>query len=196
MTGTTVESEFIKATSNIIVNQTLGRLLQKNLEKLGTASYDDRDLAFAQKMVDTLDQKDPYFAQLVDKIADPEQKKRLLPYLERPIYDVVLPYPETVSQSLASSDVGDVSWVCPVAQISTSTMPGGVPMHSWQMVAVGKSDMAKKGMLQAGKILAATAIDLYELPEVIQAAKAEHMERTGGTPYCSPIPDGVEPRKT
>lgn len=69
-------------------------------------------------------------------------------------------------------------------------------MHSWQMVAVGKSDMAKKGMLQAGKILAATAIDLYELPEVLQAAKAEHMERTGGTLYCSPIPDGVEPRKT
>lgn len=196
MTGTTVESEFIKATSNIIVNQTLGRLLQENLENLGTASYDDQDLVFAQKMVDTLDQKDPYFAQLVDKIADLEQKKRLLPYLERPIYDVVLPYPETVSQSLASSDVGDVSWVCPVAQISTSTMPGGVPMHSWQMVAVGKSDMAKKGMLQAGKVLAATAIDLYELPEVLQAAKAEHMERTGGTPYCSPIPDGVEPRKT
>ena len=195
MTGTSVEPEFIKATSNMILNQTLGHLLQQNLEQLGPADYDEADLEYAQKVVDTVEEKDPYFARLVDKISDLEQKKRLQPYLNRPIYDVVIPYPEQVAQALASSDVGDVSWVCPVAQISMATMPGGVPMHSWQMVTVGKSSLAKKGMLQAGRILAATAIDLYEQPELLQAAKAEHKERTGGLPYLSPIPDGVKPQK-
>ena len=196
MTGTQVKTEFIKATSNIIVNQTLGRLLQKNLEELGTADYDESDEAYAQKVIDTLDQKDPFFAKLVDRIEDADVKKRLKPYIDRPIFDVVLPFPDKISRGYASSDVGDVSWICPVAQISAATMPGGVPMHSWQMVTVGKSSMAKKGMLQAGKVLAASAIDLYQSPELLQTAKAEHIERTEGTPYVSPIPDGVEPQIT
>lgn len=194
MTGTQVEAEFIKATSNIIINQTLGRLLQKNLEELGSAGYDETDRAYAQNVIDTLEQRDPYFVQTVDRIEDPALRKRLKSYANCPIYDVVLPYQEKTNQTFASSDVGDVSWVCPVAQISMVTMPGGVPLHSWQMVSVGKSDLAKKGMLQAGRVLAASAIDLYEMPELLAQARAELAERTDCVPYESPIPDGVEPR--
>ena len=194
MTGTKVEAEFIKATSNIIVNQTLGRVLQKNLEELGTASYDVADEAYAQKVIDTLEEKDPFFVQMINRMESQEEQDRLKPYVDKPIYDVVLPYPEKIGRGVASSDVGDVSWVCPVAQISTATMPGGVPMHSWQMVTVGKSAMAKKGMLQAGKVLAASAIDLYECPEILRTAKEEHTKRTEGIPYESPIPEGVEPK--
>ena len=51
-----------------------------------------------------------------------------------------------------------------------------------------------KGMLLAGKVLAATAIDLIEKPEVLQAAKEEFdkkMKRYGG--YFCPVPEGAVP---
>ena len=46
----------------------------------------------------------------------------------------------------------------------------------------------------AGKVLAATAIDLIEKPEVLQAAKEEFnrkMKRYGG--YFCPVPEGAVP---
>ena len=195
MTGTRVEPEFIKATSNILINKTLGRLLQRNLEALGPAAYDGEDRNYARKVLASVDEKDPFFLHLAKLAEDPARQRELQSRADQPIYDVIFPYQEKNSRIYSSSDVGDVSWICPVAQISVVTMPGGVPMHSWQMVAVGKSAMAKKGMLQAGKILAASVIDLYEDPAVLAAAKAEHTERTGGVPYLSPIPRGVEPGK-
>ena len=70
-------------------------------------------------------------------------------------------------------------------------MPGGTVMHSWQEVAVGKSTMAHKGMLQASKIMAGTVIDALEDPSIIEASKAELTRRTGGAPYVCPIPKDV-----
>lgn len=195
MTGTTVEIEFIKACSNILVNHTLGHVMQKNLEALGSADYDDADRKLAQALRDTMDHKDEYYRMLVRMAAGSPQDQQLLDNMDAPLHDVIIPYIEQESSSMASSDVGDVSWVCPVVQLSTVTMPAGTCMHSWQEVSVGKSAIAKKGMLQAGKILAATAIDLLQDPELIRAAKAEQRLKAGNQPFESPIPKGVQPKQ-
>ena len=79
----------------------------------------------------------------------------------------------------------------PNIEITAVTMPGCAVMHSWQEVAVGKSAMAHKGMLQAARVIAATAIDLLEDPSIIERAQAEKARRTGNLPYHCPIPDGV-----
>ena len=92
-----------------------------------------------------------------------------------------------------SSDTGDVSWVCPVSQCATSTWPVGTAAHSWQAVACGKSDFAHKGMLYAGQIIAATAIDAYENPEIIETAWKQLKEKTGEHPYHCPIPSEITP---
>lgn len=195
MTGTSVDIEFIKACSNILVNHTLGHVMQKNLEQLGSADYDDNDRRLAQALRDTMDHKDEYYRTLVRMAAGSSRDQELLDNLEAPLHDVVIPYIEQESSSMASSDVGDVSWVCPVAQLSTVTMPAGTSMHSWQEVSVGKSAMAKKGMLQAGKILAATAIDLIQNPEIIHKAQTEQRLKAGNQPFESPIPKEVQPKQ-
>ncbi len=53
--------------------------------------------------------------------------------------------------------------------------------------------MAHKGMLHAGKVMAATAVDMLQNPELIAKAKAELKERLDGKEYVCPIPDGVMP---
>lgn len=92
-----------------------------------------------------------------------------------------------------STDVGDVSWQCPTAQISTSTwapLSGG---HSWQIVAQGKGDIAHKATAYCGKILADTAIRLYNDAETVERAKEEYRKRLEGQSYV-PIPKDVHPR--
>ena len=47
-------------------------------------------------------------------------------------------------------------------------------------------------MLQAGKVIAATAIQAMENPTIIEQAKAELQERLDGKTYDSLIPDSVK----
>ena len=87
--------------------------------------------------------------------------------------------------------MGDVSWLTPTSQIETVTWPAGVPGHSWQIVACGKSELAHKGMLLAGKVLAATAIDLLTDADLLAAARAEFAERSASGYVCPIEPDAV-----
>lgn len=194
MTGTTLSIEFIKACSNVQPNKVLGRLMQKNFEELGSAKYDDADRALAVKMRATMAQKDEYYREMAQQVEDDAQREKLLADADAPLYEQLFPYPSHEDLSAASTDVGDVSWVCPVAQICTVTMPAGTGMHSWQEVAVGKSAMAKKGMLQAARVIAATAIDVIDDPTIAKRAREELQQRTGGKAYVCPIPKSVLPQ--
>ena len=48
-------------------------------------------------------------------------------------------------------------------------------------------------MLHAGKVMAATAVEVMQNPQIIEKAKAELKERLGGASYVCPIPEGVKP---
>lgn len=193
MTETTVEAKFIKACSNMVLNTELMKVMQRNLEEIPCDFFDEADMDFAGKMAATFAYKDSYFEDVAAQIEDPLQREEILKDKDAPIHTVTIPLLRE-TQGFVSSDVGDVSWNCPVAQIGTSTMPAGTPMHSWQAVAVGKSPMAHKGMIYAAKVIAASAIDALEDPEIIRRTREEFVLRTGGKPYVSPIPADVKPR--
>ena len=89
--------------------------------------------------------------------------------------------------------MGDVSWVVPTSQFNACTMSAHTANHSWQQTAQGKSGMAHKGLIYAGKVLGETAMRLFDDSAIIEAAKQEHLERLGGHTYVSPIPADVKP---
>ncbi len=193
MTETRVEIEFIKACSNTVLNMELLHLLQRNMEQLPPLEYTDEELTLAAEIRKTLTNRYSYFDMLAADVTAPDQQERLRKNADADVHSIVMPFPEE-RQGFVSSDVGDASWVCPLAQINGATLPAGVPMHSWQMVAMGKSGIAKKGMLFAGKAMAGAAIDALEDPEIIRRAKEEKERRTGGLAYDPPIPPDVKPR--
>ncbi len=111
----------------------------------------------------------------------------------RPLCDFVLPLRRPYSDMVGSTDVGSVSWVVPTVQVYGATYAIGTPGHSWQLVAQGKAAAAHKGMIHAAKIMASTAVDLLQHPELIAQAKAEHRARLNGVEFINPIPEGVAP---
>ena len=123
--------------------------------------------------------------------------KSVEPLILQPVNDVlsnvVVPLMDTEVCMAGSTDVGDVSWVCPTAQINTVTEAAGTPGHSWQEVSQGKSSVAHKGMLYAGKVMAGAIIDVLENQGLIEKAKEELRKRVGIEGYIPPIPKDIKP---
>lgn len=192
MTETRCERVFIKACSDVVANDTLDRMIHENMMQIGAPQYDTEELRFAAAIVKSIAQKSPDFEE-VAKLLGETGEKLLKENKGKYIYDIVFPFIDTVKASPSSTDVGDVSYICPIGKMFTATGAGGTPAHSWQFVAQGKSSIAHKGMLLAGKVLAATAVDLLESPGLVEEAKKELETRLGGKKYQCPIPQGVKP---
>ena len=109
-----------------------------------------------------------------------------------PINNYLMPLYHSTAFCAGSTDVGDVSWQTPTAQIQCAGFVSGAPGHSWQNVSCGGSSIGHKALLLAGKVLALSAIDLYEKPELLKEARAEFEKRTESG-YVCPIEEGAKP---
>lgn len=92
-----------------------------------------------------------------------------------------------------STDVGDVSWVVPTLHFYVATAPVGVPWHAWPVVASSRVSIGHKGMMFAAKGMAATAVDLFEKPDVRAQLRQQFDAQTKGRPYKWLVPDGPPP---
>lgn len=196
MTGTRMEIQFVKACSNIVCNTTLSEVLQKNLEEVEREPYTPEEIKFAESLIETYGGKKDRLSDHADryeKSRKAEIEKLMSEHVNDALYDFIVPMMDMEIVMAGSTDVGDVSWVCPTAQIGTVTAAAGTPGHSWQQVAQGKSSVAHKGEIFAGKVMGAAVIDLIESPETIEKAKEELKKRLGGFKYENPIPKDVKP---
>lgn len=192
MSGVTVDCEVEKACSNILVNHTLEQLLSANLKAIPLPQYTQDELDYGKALQDTMPNRTT-LAQRFGVMMGEQGRKLGAKYDQQSIYSFVLPYHPSEKPVSGSTDVGDVSWVCPTSQIVVTTCAGGTPEHTWQMVAQGKSGPAHKGLLYAAKVLGTTAIDLLEHPDQVQAAKQEHQERIGQSGYQPLLPPDRRP---
>ena len=192
MTGTTLKRRFIDGTADVVTNSVLEKALYKNFNEISLPEYTEEEISFSKALYDTYEKDglpgfasnfDPEIARFVAEKTDGGKK---------PQNDFLMPYYHCEVTLPGSTDVGDVSWETPTAQINTATFPSGVPGHSWQIVSAGKSTAAKKGMILAAKVLAATAADLFEDPSLLAAARAE-FEQKAASGYVCPIEEGAVP---
>ncbi len=193
MTETSFERVFIDGTSELLPNYTLEKLMYDNFEKIGVPQHDDAERAFARALRSTFPpQKEApgIAAQFDADIADAVME--MTHELKDPLNDFLMPYYSGTGFIAGSTDIGDVSWLTPAAQIETVTWPSGMPGHTWQTVSCGKSTIAYKGMLCAAKVMAASVIDLIEDPELLNSAREEFRRRSKAG-YTCPIEPGAVP---
>lgn len=173
MTGTEVEAVFEKACSNLLPNVTLERVMHEVFAGFGAPSFTAAEEEAARGFRLTLEQAPGSAAAALPSTLDP--------------------YHPDEGQMLGSTDVADVSWVVPTAQLETVCFAGDTPFHSWQMVAQGRLTAAHTGMLHAAKVLAATGAGLLAQPGLLREAKEELRRRGGSEGYVCPIPESVQP---
>jgi aminobenzoyl-glutamate utilization protein B len=168
MTQTTLEMRDIGSDANIIPNDVLAPVAQKNLEAVGGYKMDAGEQEFALTLQKSLP---PGGA---SELSMTETIRALKPY--------------DPNEPSASTDVGDVSWVVPTIGFTTATFVPGVAAHTWQAAASAGSNVGRDGMVIASKALALTAVELLESPDLVSRAQAEFHKQLAGKTYESPIP--------
>ena len=172
MTDTEVSSKTVSAYSNLITIPALQATANEAMHDIPLPVPTDEELAYGKALQKTMvltkeqQQKPPFAMEVLD------------------------PAPPVAHGG--STDTADVSWNCPTVQMHIGNWVIGTPGHSWQAVSQCKASYAKKSMLYAGKAVAGTLIRLFENPEIIEKAKAEHKEKIGDGYVCG-LPDDLKP---
>ena len=191
MTETSFSRKFIDGLSELVPNHALEKLLYRNFEMLGVPRYTEEESAFADRLSRTYASRDtaPGVASPCDAgyAARVQEMRR-----GRSLNDFLLPLYEGECFEPGSTDVGDVSWLTPTAQIHVTAWPNGCPGHSWQSTSSAGSSIGRKAAVHAGKVLAASAVELFMNPALLEEAKEEFEQRTS-CGYSCPVPADAVP---
>lgn len=187
MTETECTVKFKDGLSDYIPNQTLTRVMNEAAEELGPVPFTEADQALAEKFEKTLPSRASSMLTLAGGQAAMDQ------YAHKVLADGVFPYRKVDLAMPGSTDVGDVSYITPTAQMTVTSACIGTGAHTWQMTAQGGSSIGHEAVLFAGKALALTAVKLLENPELLEKAQEEFQKSTGGKPYKPVFPDDVMP---
>jgi aminobenzoyl-glutamate utilization protein B len=158
-TETKFEFEQIGGVYSMLPNDTLGKVMDRNLRTLGGIEWTAEEKAFAAKMRESV----PNARGTIDSVA------QVQPYAVRTDPDA----------AGASTDMSDVSWVVPTVGLGTATFVPGMPGHSWQNVAAAGMSIGAKGSVLAARTLALTVAEMLSSPDVLAAAKTEFEGRRG-----------------
>lgn len=152
-----------------VPNDALDKVIQKELDRVGPPAFDPSDQEFARAVQKELGSEQTGLATAVQ------------PYQQK-------------SGGTASSDIGEVSAVVPLAELNVATLPLGAPGHSWAQTVCAAHPIGQKGMMVAAKVLAASAVDLLSDPALVKDARDDFERETKGKPYVSPLAADAKPR--
>lgn len=192
MTGTEMSYELYAGLSDYMPNHVLTEILHDCMEEIGAPAFDDADFALAKTFLHETSTSEELEAKKV-LIRKKYGAEKLEEIMERPLDTTIAPLIWKGEILSGSTDVGDASYVVPTAQLNMATATLGTASHTWQMTAHGNTEIAHKAMLTAGKAMALAGIRMYENPELVEKARAEWKEETGGVYEC-PIPKEIGPR--
>jgi aminobenzoyl-glutamate utilization protein B len=132
------------------INYAGSAVMQKCLERVGVAPYDEKEQEFARALQKSFGAAETGYSTKIlafDRSRPPEPS--------------------------GSSDVGNVSWAAPVIELHVATWPQKIPAHSWASTAASGASGGMKAMLVAAKVLACTGLDLVSDPAALAAVKEE-----------------------
>ncbi len=166
-TETRSEVTLVAQAREPVPNDTLGTVLQEQLERVGPPRWDEAEQEFARAL------------QAQNGAPPAGLAAGIVPY--------------GAHGATSSSDIGEASAVAPLAELGVVTRPAGTPSHHWIVTSCAGHGVGEKGMAVASKVLAASLVELLRRPAIVRAARAELAEATGGKPYRSPLARGAKP---
>ncbi len=168
--GTRMEFEQGTNYSNVLPNDALAEVMSRAMQKAGGYQTTPEEQKFAADLQKTLGA--PVRSPGPDKVLTDKSE----------------------GVGSASTDAGDVSWVVPTVQFTAATFAPGVGAHTWQAAACAGSSIGRKGMLVAARTLSLGAIELFEHPDEVAAARDSFQTRLAGRKWTTRIPpDGKPP---
>jgi aminobenzoyl-glutamate utilization protein B len=192
MTQTSYEIDFLTGCYELLGNYAIHMNMLENLGKVGELIFSEEEHAFARQLSDSIpgEMLEAERASMQAAFPPGVTWADVGEYLNETVLTPNWEHQEVMG---GSTDVADVSYITPTGNLTTTTAPLGTPGHSWQNVAASGHDLGYRGALHAARVLALTALDLFTQPDLLQAARDEFLQSTGGKKYVSPLPEGTRP---
>ena len=168
-TETRAKVSVLASVRDPVSNAVLGKVMQTELDRVGPPRFDDKDQTFAKAL----------------------QKEIGVP--QAGLATEVIPFGPGHG-STASSDIGEVSAVVPLAELNVAARPLGTASHHWSQTSCAAHPLGFKGMHVAAKVLGASLVDLLTDPQAVAQAKQEFARSTQGKPYVSPLAADAKPQ--
>ena len=149
---------------NTVLVRRINELLYESMRRIPTPTWDEQDLGLADALLKTLPEE------AIDHTLSSFDAK---PLEGEKLHAGVMPLKEAPPFLAGSTDVSNVSRTVPTGQIFTCCVPVGVPGHTWQTVVSVGSNIGRKGMMYAAKVIADTAMVLFTQPEEIEQIQTD-----------------------
>ena len=192
MSGTRCEIDFLTGCYDMLSNQVMSDLLYDKMTAANDLRFTEQERQFARELQATF--PDGSVQHGFDWLQLSTSDTLTPADRDNPLHETVWrhsPNPPTMG---GSTEVADVSWITPTAQISTTCWPLGTPGHSWQTTASTGSGIGAKGMIFAAKAMALAGWELLTDADLLAAAKAEFQAARGDADYVTPLPPDATPR--
>jgi len=170
MTETAYKIRFISGVHEVLANRKGSEVVYSNLLLVGVPPFNEKEQAFAKAIQKNLGIEEKGLNTTIEPFRLPER-----------------------SWGGGSTDVAEVSWLTPTTGLGIAFKPIGTPGHHWAAVACGGMSIGHKAMLTAAKVMAATGVDFFMHPEIVQEMRREWMERKQGREYESPLAPDLKP---
>lgn len=169
MTNTTVEVDVMAAVWPVRGNRTLAELMQHEIELVGMPEWTKEE----------------------DDLARAVQAKAKVPVdgLTRTIEPLKGP----AVQKPAANDAGDISWKVPMVKFYYPANVPNINFHHWAAGTALATSIAHKGAVAGSKVMAASVVECFRNPSVIDEAKRVFKEEIGGVVFKSMLPRDQKP---
>jgi aminobenzoyl-glutamate utilization protein B len=150
-------------------NKTLAELMQRDIELVGIPEWSKEE----------------------DDLARAVQAKAKVPVvgLER----TITPLKGPAVQKPAANDAGDVSWKVPMVKFYYPANVPGISFHHWAAGAALATSIAHKGAVAGSKVMAASIVECFKNPAIIEEAKRTFKDEIGDVKFKSMLPPDQKP---
>ena len=172
MSNTKVEVDVMSAVWPVRGNRTLAELVEREIETVGLPNWSEQEDALARAV----------------------QAKVNVPV--EGLARRYVPMNGPAVQKAAANDAGDVSWKVPMVKLYFPATVPHISFHHWVAGVPLATSIAHKGAVAGAKVMAASVIECFDNPTVVDEAKRTFEEELGGTEYRSLLPPGQKPPVT
>ncbi len=169
MSNTEVEVEVLSAVWPVRGNRTLAELVEREIERVGL----------------------PRWTREEDELARSLQAKVNVPV--EGLARKYVPMKGPAVQKAAANDAGDVSWKVPMVKFYYPANIPNISNHHWAAGVALATSIAHKGAIAGAKAMAASLIECFSNPAVVEEAKRTFKDEIGGVEYTSLLPREQKP---
>lgn len=172
MSNTKVEIDVMSAVWPVRGNRTLAELVEREIEAVGLPSWSAEEDALART---------------VQAKADVQVEGLARRYV---------PMKGPAVQKAAANDAGDISWKVPMVKLYFPATAPNISFHHWVAGVPLATSIAHKGAVAGAKVMAASVVECFSNPAIIDEAKRAFKKELSGAEYRSLLPPGQKPPVT